>query len=156
MDWGRTFAVLAHFYGFKPWDVERLTEMQIQMYMENVGYIRFLEQVAQLQYAFGKLQDEDIEKMLSSAATPPDPNSLRARGWRAFVASYNAMDDDAAREDTAPALRLKLSPGAAKALADMVSSGELTRYPNGSVLWRMRIQPIWASLVATANTGVTQ
>lgn len=149
-DWGRILAVLAHFYGFRPWEVERLTEAQVEMYLSNVGYIRFLRDLATLQYSYSKLDDEAVGKMLETASRPPDPNSLRARGWRHFVQAYNALDDEEAREATVQAQRLPIRPETAEAIVQWVEFGEMSRGPDGARVWREDIFPLWNSLVATA------
>lgn len=152
-DWGRVLSVLAHFYGFRPWEVERLTEAQLGMYLENIGYLRFLRDLAQLQYAFSKMDDDGINKMLAEASKPSDPNSLRARGWRHYVQSYNALDDEDARDATAPAAVLAMRPETAAAIVSWVESGEMSRAPDGARVWREDIFSLWQSLLATEAQG---
>lgn len=151
MDWGRTLAVMARFYGYKAWEVVQLTPDQLEMYLSNVGYIRFLEQMAQLQYSYSKMDDESIEKMLAAGQRPPDPNSIRARGWRAFIAAYNVLDDEDAREATAPARKLDMRPETAEAIVAWVESGEMSAGPDGARIWREDVMPIWGRLMATAG-----
>jgi hypothetical protein len=143
-------ALLAHYFHLKPWDVERLTEAQVQMYLSQVNHIRLMDHMPHLSYAYSKYSDEAIEKMIAESGRPADPESLRSRGWRLFIRQYQTDSEEA--EQQAAAEALPLSQAAAAAFVRMVETGELTRsYPLGSLWWRLKVLPIWPRLLATAD-----
>ena len=110
-DWGPIMALLAHYFHLKPWDVERLTESQVQMYLSQINHIRLTDHMPHLSYAYSKYDDEAIAKMLSDSDTPPDPNSLRSRGWRVFIRNYQT-DSEEAEQQAAEAAWRSLTSGA--------------------------------------------
>ena len=149
-DWGPIFIRLAAVYGFGPWDVERMTEGQIQMYLEGSGAALLMKALPTLQYSFSKYDDEARQKLIDTAETPPDPNSVSARAWRIFTRNYQTDAEEA--EKAAAVERLPISRGAAAAIVAMVETGELTRdYGMGSLMWRTRVMGIWHALIATAQ-----
>lgn len=148
-DWGQIMAVLAHYYGFKPWDVMKLSREQVDMYLAQTGMIRLARDMAQLTYHFGKLQDEDIQKMIDTASEKAEPDSLRARGWRVFIRQYQT--DSAEAEKAQAAEVLPMRPETAAAIVAWVEFGDQSRAPDGSRIWREDIMPLWPRLCATAD-----
>ncbi len=146
-DWGSIMVQMAAVYGFKPWDVLALTEDQLTMYMRGIGPARLMRDLPALQAMFGKLDDKAIEKLIAEAAQKADPNSLRSRGWRVFIRQY--LSDQEEADQVVQAAPVGLSVGAAAALVGLVETGELMKYPNGSLMWRLRLLPIWKNLLAT-------
>ena len=143
-------ALLANVYGLKPWDVARLTETQIKMYLDQSGGVRLMQALPQLQANFSKLDEEARQKLVDTANKKSDPESLDARAWRVFIRSYQTDSEEA--EKVVTAQRLPISQGAAAAIVRMVETGELTReYAIGSLLWRTKIMDIWQQLLITAE-----
>ena len=148
-DWGPVFVRLAAVYGFRPWDVERMSEDQIQMYLEGSGAALLMKALPTLQYSFGKFDDEARQKLIDTADHPPDPNSVGARAWRIFTRNYHTDAEEA--EKAVSAERLPISRGAAAAIVAMVETGELTRdYGMGSLFCRTLVMGIWHALIATS------
>ena len=150
-DWAEVMVQLAAIYGFRPWDVERLSEQQLTMYLRGIPSARLLRDLPMLQYSYSKVSDEGVAQILEDAARPTDPTApptLRQQGWRAFIRSYLTESEEAQAEISAPAL--KLSPAAAQALVSFAGS-ELMRYPTGSLFWRLRLAPKWDGLLAAAK-----
>ena len=149
-DWGPIMALLAHHYGFGPWDVERLSERQVDMYLSQIGFLRLMDHMPQLQANFGQLNEEARLKLIAEAGQKPDPDSVDARAWRIFIRNYQTESEEA--EQQAAAQALPLSQGAAAAFVQMIETGELTRdFALGSLWWRLKVLPIWLRLLATAD-----
>ena len=120
------------------------------MYLSGLGATRLVRDLPMLQYHFGKIDDEGLEKLIAEADKPLNPNApptLRQRGWRVFIRNYVQDGDEA--DAAMQAEKLPMSVLGATALADFISSGELHQYPTGSVLWRLRLLPLWERLKAT-------
>ena len=147
-DWGPIMAIMAHLYGFKPWDVERLSEVQLQMFLAQAGYIRLMDHMPHLTYAFSKYDDKAIDQLLADADKEPDPTSKRSRAWRVYIRQYQTDADDA--QKTATAEPLNIDPNAAEQIVRWVESGEMSRTPIGSAAW-LQVMPIWDRLTATAD-----
>ena len=148
-DWGPVMALMANLFHFKPWDVARLTPVQLQMYLAQSGGVRLMQALPALQANFAQLDEEARQKLIADADKPPDPESLDARAWRVFIRSYQTDSEEAEKIVTAQAL--PISQGAAAAFVNMVETGELTRLTIGSLLWRLTVSPIWARLLVTAD-----
>ena len=149
-DWGPIFVRLAAVYGFRPWDVEGMSEVQVKMYLDGSGSALLMKALPQLQANFAQLDEEARRKLIADADKPSDPQSVDSRAWRVFIRNYQTDSEEA--EKVAAAERLPLSRGAAAAIVNMVESGELTReYDMGSFFWRLKISPIWKSLLSTAD-----
>lgn len=149
-DWGPIMALMAHLFHFKPWDVARLSPVQLQMYLAQSGGVRLMQALPQLQANFAQLDEEARQKLIADADKPSDPQSVGSQAWRVFIRQYQTDSEEAEQAQTAQAL--PLSRGAAAALVGMVETGELTRdYAIGSLLWRTAVSPIWARLLITAD-----
>ena len=143
-------ALLAAVYGFRPWDVARLTPQQIEMYLEQSGSIRLMQALPQLQANFGKLDEEARLKLIAEAGKSHDPTTVDARAWKIFVRNYQTDREEVEKVQQAEALTI--SAGAATALVAMIESGELTRdFAMGSLMWRTRIMSRWHGLLAAAQ-----
>ena len=149
-DWGPIFVRLAAVYGFRPWDVEGMSEVQVKMYLDGSGSALLMKALPQLQANFAQLDEEARRKLIADADKPSDPQSVDSRAWRVFIRNYQTDSEEA--EKVAAAERLPLSRGAAAAIVNMVESGELTReYDMGSFFWRLKIMNIWQNLIQTSQ-----
>ena len=158
-DWGRTISLLSALYHIRPWEVERLTDAQIEMLMENSGYIRHIRDLPMLQYQFSKLDDKAVSELVEdfeaqerdkAAAESagrqykaPVKNSVRARGWQIFALfPYGLLED--AETQTA---YLSMSAACAEGIARLV---EQRKCPDRA--WRGQIGPHWDAITALAAT----
>lgn len=97
----------------------RLTPAQLSAYLGESGYILYLRDRAQLNYAFSKLGKEGWAALAHPTDEPPDPNAAPARA--AFLAEYDL-----------PEYR---KPGiTARARADLGAAVKARRVPNWVLL----------------------
>lgn len=133
---------MAAFYGYKRWEVDELSDEEVNMYLKELKYIRFLRDYPSLRYAFSKLDKEAREEMLKPA-TGPEAHDTRA--WEKFIAVY--MDQ---QEEEAEVVRpLQIHPDTAEAIVSWIEAGELSTSPHGADVWRIHIAPLWKRLLAT-------
>lgn len=150
-DWAPIMALMAHLYHMGPWDVERLTEGQLQMYMEQSGHIRLLDHLPMLQANFGQLNEEARLKLIADADKKPDPESVDARAWRIFIRTYQTEQEAAKTAHAAPPL--PIHPETAEAIIKWVELGEMSKGPDGARVWREDLfgSGLWDRLLATAE-----
>jgi len=161
-NWGRTVAVLAALYGIKPWEVEKLSDEQIAMLMEESGYIRHLRDLPMLAYHFMKMGEEGhkalvedyeaqmLERKKAEKAgipyTPSSKNPIQTKAWQYFaLAPYGLLEE----ASSAAILDLPISPAAAEGIVRMVEAGKCP-----SRAWRDQLNKeptkLWPSFVAKA------
>ncbi|WP_407543774.1 hypothetical protein Q0M94_28240 (plasmid) [Deinococcus radiomollis] len=141
---------MASLYHFGPDAVANLTETQLSMYMENSGAIRLLRDMPQLAANFAQLDKEARQKLIDEAETPPDPNSLDSRAWKVFIRNYQTAREEAAEVETITPLS-SLSPEAAEGIVQWWSpGGGLYDLPEGPMIWREHLMPIYRALTARA------
>lgn len=137
------FAVIAAFY---PGMVDRflrgdITDVQIEVLLRELGYVRFLTHQAQLRASFSKLSDEDCEKMISGS--PSAVNPARKKAWELFAyAPYGLLEDEQApgaeKYDWMPA-------SVAEAICQWWERGDCPDWA-----W-LQVLPHYARIVATAD-----
>lgn len=129
-------ALLCAFYGIMPWDQGRLTRAQMDNLMQELGYVRYLQDEAALLYYFGKAtavaDEKELPAVLRKMADPAekdDPLSrLRQRAFEMFAYRRYGMPLSHPEADvnarTAPAL--DLSAAAARGILSDVEDGNLS------------------------------
>ena len=110
----RIFAIFAAHY---PGMVDRflngdLTDTQISALLEEHGFIRHLNDQAQLRYAFSKFSDEDCENMLRSSG---GANPMRQRAWAEYAyRPYGLLPPEEGEQAAQPI------PGMTREVADAI------------------------------------
>jgi len=147
-NWGPIMAMLAHLYGFRPWDVARLTPEQLEMYIENSGFVRLQRDMPQLTASFAKLDADARQKLVNDEGKDPDPNSIDQRAWRVFTKSYRTVEAEPEQEAATPLA--SLSPEAAEGIVQWWESGDLYKLPEGGLIWRTQLVGIHKQIQARA------
>lgn len=143
----RIFAVFAAVY---PGMVDRflsgdLTDAQVEMLIQEWGYIRHMDQQSTLRYAFSKFSDEDCEKMVGRQRVRDAPNLARDMAWELFAyAPYGLLDG---AEGSVPASQP--IPGMARETAEALCAW-WTRGDCPDWAW-LQVLPWTPRIIATAD-----
>jgi hypothetical protein len=147
-DGGDAAAILVAFFGFRPDELDDLTDEQRELFLSRFGLVRYYRDLPFLQSQFAKIDDEGIEKIIAGGTDPKA--ARRALAWELFaLRPYGLLDSEPSGPESAAPL-LTISPECAEGIVSWWETGKMSALPDAPVIWREHLQPIHRQLIARA------
>lgn len=124
----RTLALLCHLYAIKPWEIDQLTERQLDALIGESRWILYMRDRPMRDYMFMKLDKEQL-----ADDSVKDVDSVTKKAQRRFLAMYNLPEFEVSRmtrlaaADINSAIRKKDIPHWVLNLIDLQEIEDLTK-----------------------------